>query len=402
MHARRWGREVCGTRVVAVLLHKDATHPAATVGDERHKPGEPGMGKRHGRRQLRRRKKDKDAANPFEYADKAPSWVSDVMPLATPTCAEGQTSQIPNTVTSFWLGGGKLMFAKLLAMLSVHLFVRPEKHVLLYDEPDSSKEWQCACLLASCQRVSLRQRLNGHDLLGGATDRYASDRLGRCGNAQLDVLRLDTLLEQGGVLLDLDVFALRPLDAWRRCAPAPVVIGAHHHAAAATGGAAGGATAAASATAAAAPPPRLKLNPGVVLAAPQASFVRRWRESYRDYSPSRDFGDGCNATASLAAAAPAGEVHAAAALGPLPRYRTRDAYERHIDAATLVHLSAFRHPWRLHDVTVRVEKSRPRPPLQRSLLRQPCTPSRPRDTVLRPRPAREASMQATSGLSMPC
>lgn len=291
------------------------------------------MGKRHGRRQLRRKKRDKDAANPFEYADKAPSWVSDVASLATPTCGEGQASQIPNTVTSFWLGGGKLMFAKLLAMLSIHLFVRPEKHVLLYDEPDSSKEWQCACLLASCQQVSLRQRLNGHDLLAGATDRYASDRLGRCANAQLDVLRLDTLLEQGGVLLDLDVFAMRPLDAWRRCAPAPTVIGAHH-AAAAVG-----------------PPQQLKLNPGVVLAAPHASFVRRWRESYREYTPERDFG-ACNATAALAAAAPPGEVHAAPELGPLPRYKTRDAYERHLDAATLVHMSAFRHPWRLHDVMV--------------------------------------------------
>ena len=43
-------------------------------------------------------------------------------------------------------------------------------------------------------------------------------------------------------------------------------------------------------------------------------------------------------------------MHAAAELGPLPRYTTRRAYNAHIDAAPLVHLSGFRHPWRLHDI----------------------------------------------------
>ena len=33
------------------------------------------------------------------------------------------------------------------------------------------------------------------------------------------------------------------------------------------------------------------------------------------------------------------QVHAAAELGPLPRYKTRRAYNAHIDAAPLVHLS---------------------------------------------------------------
>ena len=43
-------------------------------------------------------------------------------------------------------------------------------------------------------------------------------------------------------------------------------------------------------------------------------------------------------------------MHAAAELGPLPRYKTRAAYEQHIATATLGHMAGFRHPWRLHDI----------------------------------------------------
>ena len=62
----------------------------------------------------------------------------------------------------------------------------------------------------------------------------------------------------GGVYADLDAYALAPLDSWRRC-DAPVVLGLD----AAMG----------------------KLNNGVMLAAKNASFLRMWRESYREYRP---------------------------------------------------------------------------------------------------------------------
>ena len=48
-------------------------------------------------------------------------------------------------------------------------------------------------------------------------DRYASDALGRCANAQLDLLRLELLQRHGGMVLDHDVFVLRSLASWRRC-----------------------------------------------------------------------------------------------------------------------------------------------------------------------------------------
>ena len=37
-------------------------------------------------------------------------------------------------------------------------------------------------------------------------------------------------------------------------------------------------------------------------------------------------------------------------LGPLPRYRSTALYDFHLAHAPIAHLSAFRHPWRLHDI----------------------------------------------------
>ena len=43
------------------------------------------------------------------------------------------------------LGGGKLMFAKLLSLLSVRAMLRPERHFLHYEEePNDALEWRCA------------------------------------------------------------------------------------------------------------------------------------------------------------------------------------------------------------------------------------------------------------------
>ena len=93
-----------------------------------------------------------------------------------------------------------------------------------------------------------------------------------------------------------------------------------------------------------------QLNNGVMLAAPGSSFLSRWREAFRAYEPTRwDYG-ACNVSTALAAAMGTGHVHAAPELGPLPRYASRAAYERHLAAAPIAHLSGFRHPWRLEKI----------------------------------------------------
>ena len=46
------------------------------------------------------------------------------------------------------------MFAKLLSVLSVRYVLRPQSHVLHYDEqPNDALEWQCVCRLATCVKA---------------------------------------------------------------------------------------------------------------------------------------------------------------------------------------------------------------------------------------------------------
>jgi hypothetical protein len=217
------------------------------------------------------------------------------------------------------------MFAKLLSVLSVKYVLRPERQYLHYDQlPNDSLEWRCACKLATCVQTDLRTRLGSRSLESPIDphDRYASDKLGRCANAQLDVLRIDLLARRGGLLLDLDVFALRSLEPWLECARQRTVLGRDAFG---------------------------QLDSGVVLAPPGAPFLRRWRSSFRDSDPSRTEFGRCNVSTALAYANPL-EVLLTPDLGPLPHYASKAAYDQHIDRAYVAHLSAFRHAWRLRDI----------------------------------------------------
>ena len=93
------------------------------------------------------------------------------------------------------------------------------------------------------------------------------------------------------------MFALRELAPWRRCA-ASAILGTDF---------------------------RGQLGAGVLLAAPRSAFLQRWRASFREYDPATWEHGACNSTTALAAggdnAPPQGDVHAAAELGPLPRYK---------------------------------------------------------------------------------
>ena len=253
------------------------------------------------------------------------------------TCATttpgGVQSQapIPNIVHMAWLSGAKLMFAKLLSILSIHYVWRPDALYLYYNElPNDAPEWRCACKLARCVPVDLKTHVFGAalDSRPDPTDRFASDRLGRCANAQLDLLRIETLMRQGGAFLDLDVFALdaAKLAAWRSCGdpPARAVVGAD--------------------------PYTHRLNGGVILAAAQSRFLKAWKAAFKAYDARAwDYG-ACNQSTLVAGAVGAPEVVPAVELGPLPRYASRALYDAHLASAPLAHLSAFRHPWRLHDV----------------------------------------------------
>ena len=167
-------------------------------------------------------------SNPLEFAERVPPVVREVLsPLSTPSCgASAGGAPVPNVVHQAWFGGNKLMFAKLLSVLSVRYVLRPQSHLLHYDEqPTDALEWQCACRLATCVKATPRTRIFGRQLEHdtAAADRWASDRTGKCGSAVLDLARIDALRPQGGAFLDLDVFALRDLAPWRRCGSSAIL-----------------------------------------------------------------------------------------------------------------------------------------------------------------------------------
>jgi hypothetical protein len=284
-------------------------------------------------------------SNPMEFSTHAPTPLSKLAAdaLDKPTCVQRVHRSIPSVVHQIWLGGIKLMYAKLLSVMSVHYVLQPRRQFLWYDVlPRNSKgelepEWRCACLLATCRQISVQASIShtpfdGNEYINRTyeQDRYASDTLRRCANSQLDLLRLELLQNYGGFVLDLDVFVLRSLDAWRRCTRDAVVgWGGQLHA--------GGG----------------QVSSGVMLGTRDAPFYRQWRRRLiRDYEPSStDFGGKCNASTYLALRSPH-LVHVAPELGPLPRYAERRLYEQHLEHAPITHLSAFRHTWRLHDVMV--------------------------------------------------
>jgi len=298
--------------------------------------------RRRSRRADRGPEPDVAESNPFEYSERTPATTPDSAASSSstgacePLTAVSGAAEVPNVVHQLWLGGGKFMFAKLLSVLSVRYALQPDRHYIHYDrEPNDSADWNCACRLAKCVKTPRPAIVFGTRLESAVdkTDRYASDRRRRCANAQLEMMKIGALEAEGGIYLDLDAFAMASLDGWRQCAAGRAVVGSTLVGQAVSDDGA-----------------RRQLDTGVVLASPHSEFVRRWRESYRRYRPDSDFEFGlCNQTTSLASAGPS-LVHAAADLGPLPRYASRAGYDRHIATLPLVHLSQFRHPWRLHDV----------------------------------------------------
>ena len=226
------------------------------------------------------------------------------------TCAQTSAAAVPSVLHQIWLGGGTPRWLRLLSLLNARYVLRPTRHLLHYDvAPADTFEWQCACALATCVQARPRESV---------FDQRLADRA-----HVADLLRLDLLEAGGGMYADLDAYALRPFDAWRRCEqPLVASFGADER----------------------------KLNNGVLLARAGAPFLGAWREAYRDYRP-RDWDyNSCNVSTRLAAALGPGAIHLAKQLGPLPRYRTRAGYLRHLAGAPVAHLTGARHQWRYRDV----------------------------------------------------
>ena len=70
-------------------------------------------------------------SSPLEFATVDPAELT-ALPEDAARCRRGGRP-VPSIVHQIWLGGWKMMYAKLLSVMSVHYLLRPERHVLLYD-----------------------------------------------------------------------------------------------------------------------------------------------------------------------------------------------------------------------------------------------------------------------------
>jgi len=223
---------------------------------------------------------------------------------------------IPNVVHQPWLHGGKLRWEHLLGMLSVRFVLRPDRYILYYDKaPKPTEEWRCAC---EAFAIECRQRSLGSVWVPG-TGRQRRKRLKMY--HWPDMMRLELLIEHGGIFIDHDAFVVRSLDALRLCPEAPVLAGFEQ-----------------------ASPTTRKLNPGVLFAVQNSTFLRMCVASWANYSTAWDH-NCCEVSYQIYASHPT-LVQPRADIGPLPRFRTRRQYNDYISRARVVHTTALSNPWR--------------------------------------------------------
>ena len=283
-------------------------------------------------------------------------------------------NRVPNVVHQVWLGGtpkNGQFWAYILSLASVLLNLRPERHLLHHDGNNASLP-QCARVLATPVPA---QRPAG---VASPTDKMQP-------RAISDLVRLDLLLKHGGTYLDLDVFAVRRLDALRRSCAAPVIAGVEsrctqvlprrpvtapgkrevicdddpgaasyqrpasfpiltpHHAPldafvgwpATTRGNLAHAQAAVDAAGG-----RAVLNNGVLMSAPDATFLHVLRQLYREFPlQPKDTLFGCTLAHRLAVALP-GLIELRPDLAPLP-FRTREQCAAQMAVAPVWHVSGM-------------------------------------------------------------
>jgi len=209
-------------------------------------------------------------------------------------------------------------------MLAARFVIQPERYVLYYDKLPkvSPPQWKCACAIAtSCEQrrpsVSVPLRRGRRVRMGHWPE----------------IMRYDVLLENGGIFLDHDSYALQPLDDVRQCCaddrcsePAALIAGFEQE-------------------------ERIrKLNPGTLMAEVNAEFLQVWRASWFNYS-AQDWDYNCCQVSFRLHEALGTQLRSRlhADLGPLPRYRSEPEYDRHLARAKVVHVTALSQSWRRKD-----------------------------------------------------
>ena len=178
--------------------------------------------------------------------------------------------RIPNDVHQPWLHGTTMKWEHVLGMIGVRFVLRPRKYALYFDKlPPPSPQWACACVLATdCIKRKPSVGVPGRP--GRRIRMYHYP----------EMMRYDLLLENGGIFLDHDSYALKPIESLRSCCPPPLEPPGRQARAGCDGGATATVVAGFEQEAGASPHGMRKLNPGVLMAERGADFLKLWRASW--------------------------------------------------------------------------------------------------------------------------
>ena len=157
------------------------------------------------------------------------------------------TPVVPNVVHFVWFGDEykPLEFQHFLSIKSAYKNISPEKIIFHCNNPPIGKWW---IKLKKEVKLAIVHRQPPSSIYGHLVKRPEH---------KSDIARIDILIEQGGIYLDTDVIALKSFDTLRYY---DYTMGLEYH------GRPG------------------RLNNGVILAKPNATFLHIWRETYWNFS----------------------------------------------------------------------------------------------------------------------
>jgi len=150
---------------------------------------------------------------------------------------------IPKLIHFIYVGGRPFSFIHFLAVYTAWKVNRPDQIYFHHTEEPTGPWWEKARPLLTLNRVEPVHAVHGHPITYPAH--------------MADVIRLEVLLRFGGIYLDLDIISLRPFDPLLQH---PFVMGME---------------------------PGSGLCNAVILAQPDAQFLRRWQDEYRSFDARR-------------------------------------------------------------------------------------------------------------------
>ena len=154
---------------------------------------------------------------------------------------------VPNIVHYVWFGEYEtLRFHHMLSILSAHKFIRPERILIHCDFAPVGQWWKY--IRSKVPNIEIVKREPPTEIFGNQVILQEH---------KSDIVRMQVLMEHGGIYLDTDVIALKSFNGLRKY---NFTMGIEYH------GEPG------------------RLNNGVIIAEKSAEFLRLWYDTYRNFT----------------------------------------------------------------------------------------------------------------------